>query len=65
MFICLDVFVDEVLVEGIINEEEVNLFCKIEVGRFCIINVDDFDYEELVVKVNFNIIVKKWGGKVV
>lgn len=51
-FICLDVLVDEVLLEVVINEDEVNLLCKIEVGCLCIINVDDFDYEEFIVKVN-------------
>lgn len=62
-FTRLDVLADEALAEGIINEEEANLLRKTEAGRLRTINVDDFDHEELVAKVNSNTTAKKRGGK--
>jgi acyl-CoA dehydrogenase len=62
-FTRLDVLADEALAEGVINEEEANLLRKTEAGRLRTINVDDFDHEELVAKVNSTSVAKKRGGK--
>ena len=53
----------EALSEDIINEEEADLLRRTEAGRLRTINVDDFDHEELVAKVNSSSEVKKRGGK--
>ena len=62
-FTRLDVLADEALAEGIINEEEANLLRKTEAGRLRTINVDDFDHEELVAKVNSNTTAKNEVAK--
>ena len=59
----MDVLADEALAEDVINEEEANLLRKTEAGRLRTINVDDFDHEELVAKVNSTTAAKKRGGK--
>ena len=62
-FTRLDILADEALAEEVINEEEANLLRKTEAGRLRTINVDDFDHEELVAKVNSTSATKKRGGK--
>ena len=62
-FTRLDVLADEALSEELINEDEANLLRKTEAGRLRTINVDDFDHEELIAKVNSQGEVKKRSGK--
>ncbi|MEG3768793.1 acyl-CoA dehydrogenase domain-containing protein, partial [Alteromonas sp. 14N.309.X.WAT.G.H12] len=51
-FTNLDVLADEALQEGWITEDEARLLNVAEAGRLRTINVDDFDHEELVAKIN-------------
>jgi acyl-CoA dehydrogenase len=63
-FTQLEKLADEALAEGVINEDEANLLRKTEAGRLRTINVDDFDHEELVAKINSSSAsTKKRGGK--
>ena len=62
-FTRLAALADEALGEDIINEEEADLLRRTEAGRLRTINVDDFDHEELVAKVNSSSEIKKRGGK--
>ena len=51
-FTGLDKLADAALSDGIIDEEEAELLTRAEAGRLRTINVDDFDNEELIAKVN-------------
>ena len=62
-FTRLDVLADEALAEGIIDKAEAELLHKTEAGRLRTINVDDFDHEELVAKINSTSASKKRSGK--
>jgi len=62
-FTRLAALADDALSEDIINEEEADLLRRTEAGRLRTINVDDFDHEELVAKVNSSSETKKRGGK--
>jgi acyl-CoA dehydrogenase len=62
-FTRLDVLADEALAEGIIDQSEADLMHKTEAGRLRTINVDDFDHEELVAKINSSTVAKKKSGK--
>lgn len=50
-FTQLDKLADEALEQGWIDEEEAALLKETEAGRLRTINVDDFDHEELVAKI--------------
>ena len=51
-FVRLNVLADEALEAGIISEDDAALLRKTEIERLNTINVDDFDHEELVAKIN-------------
>ncbi|MBU2976781.1 acyl-CoA dehydrogenase FadE [Alteromonas sp. C1M14] len=51
-FTQLDLLADEALAQAWISEEEAALLKETEAGRLRTINVDDFDNDELVAKVN-------------
>lgn len=51
-FTNLDALADQALQEGWISEDEATLLKVAEAGRLRTINVDDFDHEELVAKIN-------------
>lgn len=51
LFICLDELVYNVLVKGLISQDEVVIFICVEYSCLCSINVDDFVLEELVIKL--------------
>lgn len=51
LFICLDELVCNVLVKGFIDKDEVVILVKVEESCLCSINVDDFEFEVLVIKL--------------
>ena len=63
-FTNLDKLADEALAEGVITDDEAKLLKQTEAGRLRTINVDDFDHEELIAKVNSSTkSAKKRSGK--
>lgn len=64
LFICLDELVYNVLVKGLIDKDEVVILVKVEESCLCSINVDDFDLEELVMKL-VKLLEKVWKVEVV
>lgn len=53
-----------VLVKGLIDKDEVVILVKVEESCLCSINVDDFDLEELVMKL-VKLLEKVWKVEVV